>query len=66
MAHQPDKKIITTPKESTEFLKEINALRRELFEYKKKWKEAQLELSENNIALEILAKNEKKIGLRAN
>ena len=64
MADQPDKIIITIPKESNELLKEINALRRELLEYKKKWEEAQLELSENNIALEALAKNEKKIRSR--
>ena len=38
-------------------LEEKDNLRRELHEYRQKWEEAQLELSEQNIALETLAKN---------
>ena len=51
MMYQSDRDIILIPKESNELLKEIDALKRELHEYKQKWKETQLELSENNTAL---------------
>jgi DNA-binding CsgD family transcriptional regulator len=53
---QFDRDIIPIPKESDEFLKEINTLKRELHEYKQKWEKAQLELSENNVVLDALAK----------
>lgn len=48
--YQSDRDITITPKE-------INALKRELHEYKQKWKETKFELDENNIALITLARN---------
>lgn len=50
-------KLFQNTKESNELLKKITALERELYEYKQKLEETQLELSENKTALTALSKN---------
>jgi DNA-binding CsgD family transcriptional regulator len=55
--YQSDKNIMPIPRESDERLKEINALRRELHEYKQKLEETELELSEYKVGFDTLAKN---------
>ena len=61
MMYRSDQDIIPVARQSNDLLDENNALRRELQEYKRKWEEAQLEMSENNIALDALAKNVESI-----
>jgi DNA-binding CsgD family transcriptional regulator len=56
MMYQSDKNIIPIPRESDEFFDEISTLKREFHEFKQKWEEGQLELSENDVALDALAK----------
>jgi len=53
-------------KESYEMLQEINTLRREINEYKQKLEKTQLELSESNTALTVLAKNNDQIKFKTN
>ena len=57
---QPESEKAATSAGSEAFFKEINTLKEELHEFKKKWEEAQLELHENNVALEALAKSVNK------
>lgn len=58
--NQSDRDMLSISGESDAFLKKINALKRQLHEYQQKWEEVQLELYENNVALDALAKNVNK------
>ena len=61
MVDQYDRGLIKLPKESDEILKEKNALAREFLEHKQKGVEVNIELSENTVVLEVLAKAVEKI-----
>jgi DNA-binding CsgD family transcriptional regulator len=64
LMHQSNKEIIPFPKQSNQPLNNLNVSQQEHQENKRKWEEAQIELSENNIALEALVKNFGKIKLK--